>query len=76
MTEDGEADVVVARHVVVAVEGYAHDGDDAEELGGDVERLDGGVDHRVRNELTEDHAHRDEDGENGDDGDVLQGVHR
>ena len=59
----------------MAVEGDAHDGDDAEELVGDVEGLDGGVDGGVGDELTEHHAHGDEDGEDGQHGHVLQRVH-
>ena len=75
VTRESDGYIVVARHVVVAVEGDAHHGDHAEELVGDVEGLDGGAHHGVRDELTEHHAHRDEDGEDGDDGDVLQRVH-
>ena len=74
--ERRESDVVVARDVVVAVEGDAHHGDHAEDLRGEVPELDGGVDGGMGGEGDGDHAGGDEDGEDGDHGDVLQRIDR
>lgn len=75
MDRRNRGNVVIAGDVVVAVEGDAHHGNDAENAGGEAAELHGGTDDGVRREGGGDDAGGDQDGEDGHDGDVLEGVH-
>lgn len=68
--------VVVARHVVVAVEGHAHHRDDADDARCDVHQLHRRVHRGVGREGHGDHAGGDENGEDRHDGDVFERIHR
>ena len=59
----------------MAVEGDAHDGKSEKITRSDVPDLNGGVDDGLDGELVEDNADSDEDGKDGEDTDITQGIH-
>ena len=75
MREGARRYVVVAGHVVVAVEGDAHDGQGEEVTRSDVPDLNGGVHDGMTGELEEYHTHSDEDRHDREDTDVTEGIH-